>query len=243
MQTIIPKLGFAPAPSADSSSSSSSEGSTDTTPTSTTSSTLDLAAAVTLASSGDTDGRLAWKAHVDYIRGLDAARDTFEYWLTEHLRVSGGYWGLSAMALLNSLSLMDREAALATVLACRHPCGGFGGNVNHDVHLLYTLSAVQILCLYDALDRLDVESVVAYVASLQNRDDGSFKGDEWGEVDTRFSYCAINCLSLLGRLDAIDVPKAVEFIVRCKNFDGAFGCLPGAESHAGQSMCLSHSHK
>eukprot|EP01094_Clydonella_sp_ATCC50884_P018310 TRINITY_DN3371_c3_g1_i2.p1 TRINITY_DN3371_c3_g1~~TRINITY_DN3371_c3_g1_i2.p1 ORF type:complete len:231 (+),score=51.41 TRINITY_DN3371_c3_g1_i2:229-921(+) len=74
------------------------------------------------------------------------------------------------------------------------------------------------------------------VSGLQ-KEDGSFQGDEWGEVDTRFSYCAVSCLSLLGRLDAIDTAKATEFLVRCRNFDGAFGCVPDAESHAGQTFC------
>jgi len=72
------------------------------------------------------------------------------------------------------------------------------------------------------------------VAKLQ-KEDGSFTGDTWGEVDTRFSYCAVSALSLLGRLELIDREKAIEFILKCKNFDEAFGCLPGAESHAGQS--------
>jgi hypothetical protein len=72
------------------------------------------------------------------------------------------------------------------------------------------------------------------VKSLQ-QPDGSFFGDQWGEVDTRFSYCALSCLSLLGKLQVINVPKAVEFILTCKNFDGGFGSVPGAESHAGQS--------
>ncbi len=67
--------------------------------------------------------------------------------------------------------------------------------------------------------------------------DGSFAGDKWGEVDTRFSYCALSCLAILGRLDAVDVTAAVSFIVSCKNFDGGFGCVPGAESHAGQVFC------
>jgi geranylgeranyl transferase type-2 subunit beta len=71
--------------------------------------------------------------------------------------------------------------------------------------------------------------------SLQKAD-GSFVGDEWGEVDTRFSYCALSCLSILGRLDSglIDLDKATGFVGRCANFDGGFGCVPGAESHAGQ---------
>ena len=37
--------------------------------------------------------------------------------------------------------------------------GGFGGNVGHDPHVLYTLSAVQVLCLFDRLDALDVDKV------------------------------------------------------------------------------------
>lgn len=73
------------------------------------------------------------------------------------------------------------------------------------------------------------------VASLQDRETGVFAGDKWGEVDTRFIYGAFNTLSLLGKLDYIDVDKAVEYVLRCKNYDGGFGMLPGAESHAGQS--------
>lgn len=86
--------------------------------------------------------------------------------------------------------------------------------------------------------------------------DGSFAGDEWGEVDTRFSYCALSTLAILGKLPPpppasasepgpraaapatepplIDVAAATAFVGRCRNFDGGFGCVPGAESHAGQ---------
>lgn len=46
------------------------------------------------------------------------------------------------------------------------------------------------------------------------------------------------CLSLLHQLGKIDVEKAVNYVVRCKNLDGGFGCTPGGESHAGQSMLV-----
>lgn len=52
----------------------------------------------------------------------------------------------------------------------------------------------------------------------------------------RFSYIALCCLSLLHRLDKINMEKAVNYILSCKNVDGGFGCIPGGESHAGQSM-------
>lgn len=79
----------------------------------------------------------------------------------------------------------------------------------------------------------------ADVASLQDHETGVFAGDKWGEIDTRFIYGAFNILSLLGRLEYIDVERAVKYVLRCKNYDGGFGMLPGAESHAGQS--ISHS--
>jgi len=72
------------------------------------------------------------------------------------------------------------------------------------------------------------------VASLQDRETGVFSGDKWGEIDTRFIYGAFNILSLLGKLEYIDADKAVEYVLRCRNYDGGFGMLPGAESHAGQ---------
>ncbi len=30
-------------------------------------------------------------------------KEDFEYWVTEHLRISGFYWGLAAMDLMNAL--------------------------------------------------------------------------------------------------------------------------------------------
>lgn len=91
----------------------------------------------------------------------------------------------------------------------------FGGNTHHDPHMLYTLSALQILALYDRLDVVDRNKVIGFIAGLQ-QPDGSFAGDRWGEIDTRFSYCAFSALSILGALDEghIDKLNAVEFVVR-----------------------------
>ncbi|CAI5514194.1 unnamed protein product [Closterium sp. Naga37s-1] len=140
------------------------------------------------------------------------------------------------MGLTGRLKDMHSPAMLPWLLSCQQPDGGFGGSIGHDSHLLYTLSAVQILALLDKLDAVDADRIATYVAGLQ-QPDGSFIGDEWGEVDTRFSYCAISCLSLLDRMPAIDLPAAVRFIASCQNFDGGFGSVPGGESHAGQIFC------
>ena len=224
--------------------------------------------------------------HTNYITTLGDKLDSptsYEGAVSEHLRMSGVYWSLGAISILrdtdNVNKLMgltssptdnvDRSSIIDWVFTCYDKrTGGFGGNCSssssgtsvpcpHDGHLLYTLSALQILAMANALDdeRLDKDAIVKFVSSLQN-DDGSFSGDEWGEVDTRFTYCALSCLALLGRLplpkwaeednksdnvnndsDIIDIHKAVYYIISCRNFDGGFGCVPGAESHAGQVFC------
>mmetsp|Transcript_33101 Transcript_33101/g.39637 ORF Transcript_33101/g.39637 Transcript_33101/m.39637 type:complete len:420 (+) Transcript_33101:40-1299(+) len=221
--------------------------------------------------------------HITYIQSLRSKLDSpssYEGAVTEHLRMSGIYWSLTALSLLcdqtqveslmgltspipnepdgsdeaNKEDAGPQETIVDWVFECYDSkTGGFGGNKGHDAHLLYTLSAVQILVLADALSdpRLDVDKICSFVSSLQ-LDDGSFVGSSWGEVDTRFSYCALSTLSILGRLDCsssggveagesgnteVDVTKAAEFIIACQNFDGGFGSCPGAESHAGQIFC------
>jgi geranylgeranyl transferase type-2 subunit beta len=65
---------------------------------------------------------------------------------------------------------------------------------------------------------------------------GIFAGDAFGETDTRFLYCAVSALSLLGALDRLDRERTVSYLASCRNFDGGFGRVAGAESHAGQGM-------
>ncbi|KAK8056159.1 putative Rab geranylgeranyl transferase type II beta subunit [Apiospora rasikravindrae] len=188
--------------------------------------------------------QLATEAHVKYIQSLDSRKDEYEYWLTEHLRLNGVYWGLTALHLLKKPEALPRDATIDFVLSCQHENGGFGAAPGHDAHMLYTVSAVQILALIDAFDELEKRgkgkaAVGKFIADLQNRETGTFAGDEWGEEDTRFLYGAFNALSLMGMLDLVDVDKAVDHIKACANFDGGYGLTPGAESHSGQIFtCL-----
>lgn len=197
--------------------------------------------------------------HIEYIAGLADKLDnpsSYEGAVTEHLRMSGIYWTYTGLSLLVSNDEADKVLGITTpkanddgssssrpsivdwVLSCYDKStGGFGGNVGHDGHLLYTLSAIQILVVanYD-LTLLPQEDIIKFVVSLQ-QPDGSFAGDQWCEIDTRFSYCAMSTLALLDALDRIDVSNAVNYIASCQNLDGGFGSMMGAESHAGQVFC------
>ncbi|KAJ8952522.1 hypothetical protein NQ318_003318 [Aromia moschata] len=171
---------------------------------------------------------ILFEKHVEFIKEYGQDENNYEYGMTDYLRVSGMYWGLTALELMNTLPSQSK-GQITLELSCRvytklpgSTSGGISACIGHDPHILHTLSAVQILCIYNNLEAIDVDGVVKCVASLQ-LPDGSFTGDKWGEVDTRFSFCAVATLSLLKRMDVIDVNKAVDFVASCKNFDGGFG--------------------
>jgi len=161
--------------------------------------------------------------------------------------VSGIYWGLVALHLLGQPDALPKEGVLDFVLSCLHENGGFGAAPGHDPHMLYTISAVQILAMTDDFAELERRQpggkarIAKWIAGLQHAN-GTFAGDEWGEMDTRFLYGAFNALSLLGCMPhqqpdqpaLVDVDAAIAHIRACQNFDGGFGLTPGAESHAGQ---------
>ncbi|KAH7417420.1 terpenoid cyclases/protein prenyltransferase alpha-alpha toroid [Cadophora sp. MPI-SDFR-AT-0126] len=181
-----------------------------------------------------TEVQLVISAHVKYIQSLDTRKDELEYHLTEHLRLNGIYWGLTALHLLNHPEALPRKETIDFVLSCQTDSGGFGAAPGHDAHILYTCSAVQILAMVGAWDELEERGVKVGIAALQNRETGTFTGDEWGEEDTRFICSSLIALSLLKLLSLVDVPLAVTYITSCANFDGGYGVSPGAESHSGQ---------
>ncbi len=167
------------------------------------------------------------KVHLQYIQSLQKPSNaSIETCMTEHMRMSGIYWGITSMAILGKEETMNLDKVVAFVLQCYHSNGGFSGNVNHDPHLLYTCHAILILAVCDALDKIDAIKTSEYVSSLQQVD-GSFVGDQWGEVDTKFTYCALSVLAILKQMQLINQPLAMDYIQSCGNFDGGFGNIPG----------------
>ncbi len=186
--------------------------------------------------------------HLTYLQSLSKklSGNSYEGAVTSHLRMSGVYWTLCACSILQRpdevRELMRGDEIVDWVFQCGGESGGYGGNVGHDEHMLYTLSAVQILALLGRLDdpRFDREKTAGYVIG-KVQEDGSVEGDGGGEIDTRFSYCALATMRILGVMDRLPLDKIRSHINACKNFDGGFGCVPGAESHAGQVFCCAAS--
>lgn len=177
--------------------------------------------------------------HIQYVQTLDTRRDELQYWMTAHLRLAGLYWGRTAVDLLGAHDALDHEGVVKFVLDCyNEDSGGFGAHPGHDPHVMYTLYALQLLFMEDALNRLpDRNKTISYILQLQ-QSDGSVAGDQYGEIDTRFVYTAVQALCILGELASFNCDKAAEWLGRCQNFDGGFGLKPDAESHGAQAFTV-----
>ncbi|KAL0219821.1 hypothetical protein P9112_005474 [Eukaryota sp. TZLM1-RC] len=184
--------------------------------------------------------------HCQSILRLAQSHDSMAACITEQLRASSVYWAVTSLRLMKQSHLipenssqLSKSSLVQFTLSCYSESGGFGGNIGHDPHLLYTLSSLQILLLFDSISSLSevqINKTTSFVLSLQ-QPDGSFMGDRWGEIDSRFSYCAVYSLALLGKLFLLDKDVTISYIKSCRNYDGGFGCVPGGESHAGQVFC------
>ncbi|CAO1613203.1 unnamed protein product [Parajaminaea phylloscopi] len=179
--------------------------------------------------------------HVKHILKLSSNKSSLAYHLTTHLRMNGVYWGLGALEVMGQGHLLDSDELLTFVTDCwDSTTGGFGSFPGHDAHVLSTCSAVQILAIKDRLDAFGTERlsrVADFLVSLQNPASGLCWGDGTRlEEDNRFLYCAVNALAHLGALDRLDCKGAVEGVLSCLNFDGGFGRVKGAESHASQAF-------
>uniref|UniRef100_A0A673BEI5 Geranylgeranyl transferase type II subunit beta n=1 Tax=Sphaeramia orbicularis TaxID=375764 RepID=A0A673BEI5_9TELE len=126
----------------------------------------------------DAPSSLLLDKHADYIAAYGSKKDDYEYTLSEYLRMSGIYWGLTVMDLMSQLPRMNRAEIIDFIKACQHECGGISASIGHDPHLLYTLSAVQILSLYDNMDAINIDKVVDPFHTLFGIAGLSLLGDE-----------------------------------------------------------------
>uniref|UniRef100_A0AC34QPA9 Geranylgeranyl transferase type-2 subunit beta n=2 Tax=Panagrolaimus sp. JU765 TaxID=591449 RepID=A0AC34QPA9_9BILA len=181
--------------------------------------------------------KLLKEKHAEFILKYGKTDNLFEYVMSEHLRLSGLYWCLTALDIMGDCDKADIDLIISVVQEAKNDDGGYGGAKNHESHVLHTLCAVQVLLTLNKTELIDVDGIVGFIKNLQ-QEDGSFNGmPKENDNDTRFSMCALATLYLLNKLDEIDVEKAVNYVLSCYNFDGGFGTYPKSESHAGQIYC------
>lgn len=74
--------------------------------------------------------------------------------------MSGIYWGLTVMDLMGQLPRMNQQEIIEFITACQHECGGISASIGHDPHLLYTLSAIQVITVA-------IRHVFSFISALQ----------------------------------------------------------------------------
>jgi geranylgeranyl transferase type-2 subunit beta len=112
--------------------------------------------------------------------------------------------------------------------------GGFSAIPGGESSMLHTLAAVQLAALTGGIGALCVdERLLAYACAQLAEATAS-------GCDVRATCCAILTLALLGAAPPRSSEQAVrarEALLLCRNWDGAFGGAPLAESHAGTTFC------
>lgn len=89
--------------------------------------------------------------HLKFLNGLEAANaNELTYLMMTHLKTSVLYWSLTAATLLNAEKILYPSEKVVEVMEYLRQVykadGGFAGDVGaHDSHLLFTLSALQIM--------------------------------------------------------------------------------------------------
>lgn len=96
-----------------------------------------------------TERSLLYDKHIEYIANHGNDKNDFEYCMTEFLRMSGVYWGVTALDILGHLSKLNKDEIIDFVKKCQcSVTGGFSPCEGHDPHILYTLSAIQVSHLF-----------------------------------------------------------------------------------------------
>jgi hypothetical protein len=99
---------------------------------------------------------------------VSADAESFDYLVLEL-----GLLGLDFPVATRSRSSKGRVQREWVMSCFEGTTGGFAGNTGHDIHILYTLSALQILALYNLLDNCErlaeVEWIVCRRSAGRNR--------------------------------------------------------------------------
>ncbi|KYN01086.1 Geranylgeranyl transferase type-2 subunit beta [Cyphomyrmex costatus] len=137
----------------------------------------------------------------------------YNYSQTEHMRMSGMYWGLTALDLMGKLEQTNKEEVLEFIRQCQSDSGGisatdgsFEGDQWGEIDVRFSFCAVATLSLLNRLDAIDVEKAVQFVLKCMNFD-GGFGSKPGSESHAGLIYCCIGLLSITGHLHLIDADR------------------------------------
>ncbi|KJH50091.1 prenyltransferase and squalene oxidase repeat-containing domain protein [Dictyocaulus viviparus] len=87
--------------------------------------------------------------HLKFITNYEKNKGSYDYIMSEPLRLSGIYWCVAAVFIQNEQNAFNRDEIIQYIRECQLSDGGFAPAACHDSHLLHTLSAIQVfLCSF-----------------------------------------------------------------------------------------------
>lgn len=189
--------------------------------------------------------------HARFLKNLDAHKDRLDHWRASHsLRMSGLYWALTALLLLNphldpvehsdhfsSLSPLSRDEILDFVFSCHQPhgvknCCNISSNSRQKIESL-GFEKADLNC--------QTKNGVSHTGSnpkdFESDDLWAFSGNVGDAPHVTFTLSAVQILCMLGALDDPRFHKVevINWIVKLQNDDGSFF---GDDEFFNKNSCL-----
>ncbi|KAF8002117.1 hypothetical protein HF325_003082 [Metschnikowia pulcherrima] len=177
--------------------------------------------------------------HVKYVQELDSkiTKQSYEYWLLEHLRLNGLYWGAMALATVGSLETLPKEEVIKFVLDCydndagafvlllRLPDGSFMGDGFGEIDTRFVFVSVYILTLLGRLTPEIAAEASDFILDCRNFD-GGFGMCPGAESHAAQVYTCVGALALCDSLDKVEEKTAAWLSERQVPASGGFNGRP-----------------
>ncbi|XP_052732604.1 uncharacterized protein LOC108331811 isoform X8 [Vigna angularis] len=144
---------------------------------------------------------LAAEKHVRYILSVEKRKDNFESVVMEHLRMSGAYWGLTALDLLGKLGSVDVDEVTSWLLSCQHES---------------VFCCVGALAITGSLDLVDKDLLGWWLCERQVKS-GGLNGRPEKLPDVCYSWWVLSSLTMIDRVHWISKEKLIRFILDCQD--------------------------
>lgn len=199
-----------------------------------------------------------------FLRNLDVLPEAYSS--TDTNRLTIGFFSLSGLDMLNSLSEIDKnkDKFIDWIYSLQvlpnedesniNQCGFRGSNAIGNAfdsvlackqnipfdsgHIAMTYCALlSLIILGDDLSRINRKGILSGLRHLQRKDGSYCPVTEGGENDMRFVYCAACICYILDDWSGMDRDLAISYIRNSLSYDGGIGQGPGLESHGGPTFC------
>ena len=138
------------------------------------------------------------------------------------------YCALSALSILKSTHLINKDLAVRYVLECQNSDGGFGGVPQAESHAAYTFCAVGALSVLEKVHLIDKDSLGKWLSKRQMKE-GGFNGRPEKLPDVCYSWWILSTLFMINRQEWVNFQRLREYILRCQDCDGGISDREGNE--------------